>query len=271
MNYFRAAYLKNEISERSLELSAVAIELNPANYTAWYFRRLCLFALRDRTSLKDEFSFVSKCAANTPKNYQIWFHRRMIVEKTGDPSLELAETRRVLLGDAKNYHAWSHRQWALKTFDLWKGEMKFVDELIQEDPRNNSAWNQRWFVVHNANPVVTPEIRAREMAFALKHMSALISNECPYAYLRGLLKGHTFSAFPIVRKTVESLRSRENDCAPLLALHADILVEAGRLERAREIYKRLAEEVDTIRRKYWRYLESECMSNEPVRRKDGEE
>lgn len=38
MNYFRAIWFSRECSQRALDLTAEAIELNPANYTAWYER-----------------------------------------------------------------------------------------------------------------------------------------------------------------------------------------------------------------------------------------
>lgn len=53
---------------------------------------------------------------DNPKNYQVWHHRRVIVEWLNDSSRELALTEEILGMDAKNYHAWQHRQWAMKTF-----------------------------------------------------------------------------------------------------------------------------------------------------------
>lgn len=37
MDYFRAILKSNEISQRALDLTADVIEVNPANYTAWYW------------------------------------------------------------------------------------------------------------------------------------------------------------------------------------------------------------------------------------------
>eukprot|EP01083_Nonionella_stella_P292505 994783_1 len=45
-NYFRAIIRKNEISQRALKLSEKVIKLNAANYTAWQFRRECIFKFR---------------------------------------------------------------------------------------------------------------------------------------------------------------------------------------------------------------------------------
>jgi len=50
------------------------------------------------------------------KNYQVWHHRKVIVEWLKDPSEELAFIETVLSKDAKNYHAWQHRQWCIQTF-----------------------------------------------------------------------------------------------------------------------------------------------------------
>lgn len=60
--------------------------------------------------------YVKSVALEYPKNYQIWHHRRVLVERLNDGSQELEFTALILKQEAKNYHAWQHRQWALKTF-----------------------------------------------------------------------------------------------------------------------------------------------------------
>ena len=48
-------------------------------------------------------------AEDNPKNYQIWYHRRAVVEMLGDGSREMEFTSKVFDVDCKNYHAWAHR------------------------------------------------------------------------------------------------------------------------------------------------------------------
>jgi protein farnesyltransferase/geranylgeranyltransferase type-1 subunit alpha len=62
---------------------------------------------------------------DNPKNYQIWYRRRALLEmhlEHANESLqqdvwesELDYIAEVLEEDSKNYYAWSHRQWILKT------------------------------------------------------------------------------------------------------------------------------------------------------------
>jgi protein farnesyltransferase/geranylgeranyltransferase type-1 subunit alpha len=66
--------------------------------------------------LKTELDYISEVIEDNPKNYQVWHHRRVIVEWLDDPSDELSLTEKILDLDAKNYHAWQHRQWAIETY-----------------------------------------------------------------------------------------------------------------------------------------------------------
>jgi len=89
-------------------------------------------------------AFSEEWIFDSPKSYQVWQHRRWLVEKAADPSKELEVCASVLNNDAKNYNAWSHRQWVVRTYGLWAAELAFAEAMLQEDFRNNSAWNHRW-------------------------------------------------------------------------------------------------------------------------------
>ena len=108
MNYFRRVLVNGEYSERTLRLSAEIIGHNAANYTAWLFRRRCLTKLYgasaaegDRRAWEIELAYTTEMAMSNMKNYQVWHHRRAVVEALNDgsqvraPAHVLAPRRRV--------------------------------------------------------------------------------------------------------------------------------------------------------------------------------
>jgi len=128
MDVFRAILRSGEKSERVVRLTECLLNMNAANYTVWQYRRDCLTALALDPS--QEFDFMDRFAESNPKNYQIWYHRRAITERSGDASRELAFVNRVFEEDAKNYHAWAHRQWVVKTFGQWEGELNTIEVCL---------------------------------------------------------------------------------------------------------------------------------------------
>ena len=56
------------------------IYVNSADYTAWAYRWQCLESLG---KLDDEMSFINEMASRSPKNYQLWNHRRRFAFKRG--------------------------------------------------------------------------------------------------------------------------------------------------------------------------------------------
>jgi protein farnesyltransferase/geranylgeranyltransferase type-1 subunit alpha len=99
--------------------------------------------------LEPELVLTNALTKASPKTYQVWHHRQLLLTALRDPIPELAFNEEVLKADAKNYHTWSHRQWVLAHFDqpeLWAGELPLVERLLTEDVRNNSAWHHRFFV-----------------------------------------------------------------------------------------------------------------------------
>lgn len=86
-----------------------------------FFRREILKTLNK--DLKDELNYIYKFIENNPKNYQVWHHRRVLIEWLQDGTEELQLTEAILDKDAKNYHAWQHRQWAIEAFKYTFGDI----------------------------------------------------------------------------------------------------------------------------------------------------
>jgi len=266
MSYFRAILQKNELSLRALALTADVIAVNPANYTAWYFRRRVLdhlianpLPVPNPPTLEQELKYITSLGKGNPKNYQLWHHRRTIVEKTGNIDEELLFTEEMLDDDGKNYHAWAHRQWILETYKSWGDELKYVDSLLRTDLRNNSAWNQRWFVVEKTTGFNDPAIIAREIDYCFSYIKKSPNNQSPWNYIRGLFDPKTpFSAFPILKSTCLEMKDKYVACPHVYALLIDILEEENNpdnLETARAYCKELANSTDFIHKKYWLYRE----------------
>lgn len=136
-----------------------------------------------------ELNFVDQFSDDNPKNYQIWYHRRAIVDTMNNASREISFCDRVLMADAKNYHCWAHRQYIVKKYCLWDGELERTDILIKEDIRNNSAWNHRWFVlVQGPVDSSNPSVLEREVQYAHSHIKDVQLNESAWNYLRGLVE-----------------------------------------------------------------------------------
>jgi len=253
MDYFRAILHKDERSERTLELTEEAIKLNPANYTAWSFTRLVLDSLK--SDLRKELEFITQIGMENPKNYQIWHHRKICVEKIGDTSKELAYIAKHIKDDSKNYHAWAYRQWLIEHYNLWDGELDYLEEVLKDDLRNNSAWNMRYFVQsRNRTREFSQELRDSEIDYSFKWIRKAPNNESPWTYLKGLFMNDKYSKNPQLKKTCTEFRDTNTTSPHVVALLVDIYEEEASKEsltKALELCDVLENNLDNIHRKYW--------------------
>ncbi|KAI9845135.1 MAG: CAAX geranylgeranyltransferase alpha subunit, partial [Thelocarpon superellum] len=257
MAYLRAIMAQSEFSPRALTLTKHIISLNPAHYTVWLYRAKILFALD--ADLRLERDWLNGVALRYLKNYQIWHHRQVIVEKLGDPAGETDFIAQMFEKDAKNYHVWSYRQWLVRHFALWDTELPYLESLIQADVRNNSAWNHRYYVVYGREDgqPVAPEIVERERQYAQSAIALAPQNESPWNYLRGVLRKsnlplstiRTFSAQFADPHRPETIRS-----SYALDVLADIYGEEADTKADAELaLDLLAQKYDPIRAQYWKY------------------
>lgn len=296
MGFLRAIMKKEERSERALELTAIALRFNPANYTTWWYRRQCLASLSNPPPIShcptdSKFTYYSPeliekdlklaqvLGGPNPKNYQIWYHRRNLLERIlrENPSLNIVEEQleyiaTVLKEDAKNYHAWSHRQWILNTVNdktIWEDELVFTEFLVLEDVRNNSAWNQRWFVVHRGSHSSSMVVD-QEIEYALSEARKDPYNECPWRYFVAIVKEQNAQClaeeFQTLIQTCESkvldvqihikavISGDINECIYMYSAWIDILEMKGTKE-AYQVASKFAHQLevyDSIRQKYWK-------------------
>lgn len=267
MSYLRAIMAANEFSPRVLDLTEDLIDMNPAHYTVWLYRAQCLFALD--YNLKAELEWLNEIALSHQKNYQIWHHRNLIVDKIGSCEGEAEFVERMFELDGKNYHVWSYRQWLVKRFDLWEeGELAFTERMLAKDVRNNSAWNHRWYIINGREARSEAEggpvegvknrgIRERELDFVKRTVQQAPQNQCPWNYLRGIVKK---SGMPLkglkgfVEVYADLSRAEGVRSSHALDFLADVLAEEeGGKAQAAEALDLLAKTYDPIRKNYWEY------------------
>jgi protein farnesyltransferase/geranylgeranyltransferase type-1 subunit alpha len=255
MDYFRAMLKADEKSLRSLRLTKEVISINAASYTAWHFRRLVLVAVGG--DLAADRAWLDKMASENPKNYQLWYHRRWVVDLLQDPSAELAFTAAVLEQDSKNYHAWAHRQWVLSSYGLWAGELDWIDAMLQQDRRNNSAWNQRYFVVSHCDDLTLRDVRQREIDYAWSWIRKSPNNQSPWSYLSAMIKDRDIDAdFPELRAQLEEAALKWVTCPHVLSLLIDLAEQRpspARLLSALDHATALATRLAPVHEKYWHY------------------
>ena len=261
MSYLRAVMAANEYSPRVLALTEDLIDHNPAHYTVWLYRAQCLFALN--ADLRRELDWLNETALANQKNYQIWHHRNMLVDRLGSCEGETVFVERMLALDAKNYHVWSYRQWLMQRFDLWEqGELEFTERMLEDDVRNNSAWNHRWYVINGREEqgvlgVMDEKIREREIEFAQRAIAKAPQNPSPWNYLRGIVRKSRMSVAGLKTFVVQYADLTEPHgvrSSHALDLLADILAEEeGSKQQAREALDLLAQTYDPIRKNYWEY------------------
>lgn len=274
---------KKEYSPRCLRLTQHIISINPAHYTVWLYRFSIVQALE--IPIPEEIEWLNEVSLNNLKNYQIWHHRRLVmdhyvptIQSSPEKIAELAKSEQqfleqILAEDTKNYHVWSYRQYMVPKLGIFgESEIAAADELIEEDVRNNSAWSHRFFIVFSdpkhttagslstePDPKVPAEIIDREVQYAQTKILLAPQNQSPWNYLRGVLvKGGRAigSVGAFVDQFVQDLGVEEKEKVSSthgLEYLAEIYAEKGETEKADLALRRLGEKWDRIRLGYWQW------------------
>ena len=135
--------------------------------------------------------------------------------------------------------------------------------------RNNSAWNQRFFVLKHLG--LTPEAVQREIHYAMNRIRLIKNNESSWNFLKGLLEygDYTMTQFPDVEVFAEELYNAGNRSPYLLAFLVDLYTEKTMhiyeinsyddpeifARKVYELCDMLANHYDSIRYKYWKYVQ----------------
>ncbi|KAI3396453.1 hypothetical protein diail_12173 [Diaporthe ilicicola] len=291
ISYLRAVMAKKEFSPRCLRLTEHIISMNPAHYTVWLYRFSIVQGMK--ASIPEEIEWLNQVSLENLKNYQIWHHRRLLmdhyypsIESNSEEKAKLAKSEQeflaqILAEDTKNYHVWSYRQYLVPKLGLFgESELRAAEALIDEDVRNNSAWSHRFFIVFSdpANatpgslstehdPKVSADIIDREVKYAEDKILLAPQNQSPWNYLRGVLvKGgrKMGTVQGLVERFVSDVGVEESEkvtSSHALELLAEIYAEQGKNDKADLCLRRLGEKWDRIRLGYWEWKRASLKSN----------
>lgn len=200
-----------------------------------------------------ELEWLDSIIVDNQKNYQIWNHRKLIIDKMNHGSNELNILNKVFEEDSKNFHAWCHRIWTIRRFNNTEGEMEYIEKMLTNDIKNNSVWNYRFFLVNylKKDSDDNKEFANKEINYAIDKIIKCKVNESAYSYIRGMLTKFKFnySDFPQIKETLYKL-NKEALINHVLSMLLDIYEEEKNKEEALKVIAELIE-LDYIRKKYW--------------------
>lgn len=273
-------------SEESLNLTTIAIRLNPTNYNFWIIRREILKHIKYDPFR--ELFWVEEIIIEQPKNSLSWYHRRIIAGiNLSCISIETESklTDRIIRQDAKNYFAFSHRQWSINTFKfenlgLLKKEIQYTNSLLDNDIRNNSAWNQRFFVMKQLGKYDLIRVK-NEFSFTFDKIKKVNGNESAWNYFRGLLT--TFGTKKLYQYTdavdycEHELLENKNCNSQIVAFIVDTRIELifddvindsiVNCRKLNELCMAMASRYDKIRTNYWKFVHKKFQYDKMMKRR----
>jgi protein farnesyltransferase/geranylgeranyltransferase type-1 subunit alpha len=262
LDIFRGVLQTKELSVRVYNLTTLVIKYFPTNYVAWVLRRQCINEIKE-IDPKKELDWLDKQMVENQKNYQIWHHRKLLIEKLNDASHEKKMLDNVFESEPKNFHAWSHRIWMIRRFNNVEGEFEYIEKMLENDIKNNSVWNYRFFLIQYVNNnKINKDIAEKEIKYAIDKIKKCPINECPYCYIRGyIIKfGYKYSDFIFVKEEVEKLIEKEKNNSYGLMLLMDYYEEEKNEKKFNEVIEELIK-IDYIRKKYYGWRKENSIFN----------
>lgn len=252
MDIFRGVLQSKELSVRVYKLTTLVIEEFPSNYTAWVLRRECINKVKE-IDPREELAWLDNQMVENQKNYQIWHHRKLLIELLNDASHEKKVLDAVFQSEPKNFHAWSHRIWMIRRFNNVEGEFDFIEYMLMNDIKNSSVWNYRFFLIlFINNNKINKDIIEKEINYAIEKIKLYPVNEAPYCYIRGFITkfGHKYNEFEFVKNKLEKIVEMIKNNSYGLMLLLDYYEEEKNEQKFNETIDKLVE-IDYIRKKYY--------------------
>lgn len=256
MDILRYVLNSKEISIRVFDLTTEIIKFSPWTYEVWVIRRKCLSEIEE-IDIYDEIEFTNNILIYYSKVYQVWHHRKLLIDKLNECSQEKKIMQKILEKDSKNFHCWSHRIWMIRRFNNIEGEFEFIEQMLENDVKNNSVWNYRFFLVEYINKNnVNENIIKKEIEYALNKIKLVPFNESPFNYINGFIckyKRKYKDYEDVINQFVllyEKEKNNSNNCIFILRLLLEYYEEDKNRIKFNNNIEQLIK-IDYIRKKYY--------------------
>ena len=253
---FRFIFISKEISLRVFDLTTEILKISPWTYDVWVVRRKCLSDIEE-INIYNELDYINMITNFYPKIYQVWYHRRLLIDRLNECSQEKELLKIILDKDGKNFHCWSHRIWMIRRFNNIEGEFKFVDKMLESDIKNNSVWNYRFFLVEFINKKnINKKIIEDEIKYAFDKIKINSTNESPFNYIMGLINKYKrkYNEFKELTYGLKILYNKEKENKNNIVFILKILLELYEEVKDKNNFENIIEElvkIDYIRKKYY--------------------
>ena len=268
LNIFRCILKNSEYSSRAFELSEALSNKIKNHYAVWTYRRKYLIQQKDINLYEKELAMVDKYIMEEPKGFQIWDHKRFCLNEllTLKESVlteamfedEISFLQKVFDIDNKNYHAWAYRTWLIGLNKKFVSkEKEALEELIHQEMENNSYWS---YYHHLTTFDTSVEAKEHVKSFAMHILALNLKNEAAWNFVNSLFDEYNsdYEEY-LVSKMIQNVRFIE---ASYIFNQLKIADENNRNTKMLEhCFRRLIEELDTMRAKYWEWLASQSKIN----------
>ena len=230
-------------------------------YQVWHYRRLLLTALNSVDAAARELVFLKSVLEEDSKNYHTWSYRQWILAHFNDEERLWAGERpyveELLEEDVRNNSAWHHRFFVVFSSGVRAGdedreqtlrrELSFAKEKIALAPNNLSAWNYlRGALEHTSTPFATVATFVEPYTASEPPAADVVDLDNPLPSAGAQLP--CVPALEFLADVYEK-EGGEKTAKAVEVRDAIVLRLKHRLHQAVQIWKLLANEKDTMRKK----------------------
>jgi superkiller protein 3 len=145
-NNFYAWYYKglsftaSEKSKKAIEAYNKAIELDPNNFYTWYYKGLSFTGLKE---YKKAIEAYNKAIELDPNNSEVWSYKGLSLAGLKEYKKAIEACDKAIELDPNNFEAWYYKGLSFAGLEEYKKAIEAYNKAIELNPNDFDAWHQR--------------------------------------------------------------------------------------------------------------------------------